>query len=288
MRLRPRPNPEVNSYWMCDYGRHRYEWLNLADRVQAPLVRNAAGELAVSGWQSAVLAMVERIREVRAAGGAVTVIGSPFHGNEDNGLLARLAAVLGGGELRFRAEQADDEVPCPGFPRLARRRDLAANVRGLEILGFNRADAAPAVPGGIVVVLGDEIGPEAAGYAAGADLFIAIGGKASAAAHHAHFLLPTATFAEADGTFTNFEGRVQRFWPALQPPPMARPAWQILGVLLAGLEEGSTAPATAADAFRRLGDWHSEYSGLSYDMIGSRGAVINDTVELPAGAGRGA
>jgi hypothetical protein len=62
----------------------------------------------------------------------------------------------------------------------------------------------------------------------------------------------------------------------------------VIGVLLAGLEEGGTAPATAADAFLRLGDWHSEFSGLSYDVIGSRGAVINDTVQLPAAAGRGA
>ena len=38
-RLRPRPNPDVNSYWVCDYGRHHYEWINQADRVDAPLAR---------------------------------------------------------------------------------------------------------------------------------------------------------------------------------------------------------------------------------------------------------
>jgi NADH-quinone oxidoreductase subunit G len=27
-RLKPRHNPDVNSYWMCDYGRYRYEWMN--------------------------------------------------------------------------------------------------------------------------------------------------------------------------------------------------------------------------------------------------------------------
>ena len=41
MRLRPRSNPDVNSYWMCDYGRHRYEWMNVHDRVEAPLVKAA-------------------------------------------------------------------------------------------------------------------------------------------------------------------------------------------------------------------------------------------------------
>jgi hypothetical protein len=41
-------------------------------------------------------------------------------GNEDNGLLARLASVLGR-RPAFRS-QAAAEVICPGFPTLARRR----------------------------------------------------------------------------------------------------------------------------------------------------------------------
>jgi NADH dehydrogenase/NADH:ubiquinone oxidoreductase subunit G len=39
MRLRPRANADVNSYWMCDYGRHSYEWMNVTDRIR----RHSAG-----------------------------------------------------------------------------------------------------------------------------------------------------------------------------------------------------------------------------------------------------
>jgi NADH-quinone oxidoreductase subunit G len=283
MRMRPRTNPDVNSYWMCDYGRHRYEWLNVVDRVEAPLMRGDDGRLQATSWQTAILAIIERIR---GSAEGVTVVGSAVHGNEDNGMLARIASVLGGGTLTFRSEQAEDEIVLPGFPKLARRRDLAANVRGLEILGFAR-DAQPK-SGGVVIALGVELNEADAALAAGADTFIALTASSGPATRRADFVLPTATFAEGEGTFTNFEGRVQRFWPALHPPPLARPAWQILGVLLAGLEAGGTAPATAGDAFHRLGEWHTEYAGLSYDLIGSRGALINDTVRLPAGAGRGA
>ncbi|HSJ25775.1 MAG TPA: molybdopterin-dependent oxidoreductase [Longimicrobiales bacterium] len=287
VRLRPRSNADVNSYWMCDYGRHRYEWLNVADRVEAPLVRGENGQLQATSWQKAILALLEQVRAAQAGGAEVTVIGSPFYGNEDNGMLARLATMLGGGSMTFRVEQADEEVVMPGFPRLARRRDLAANVRGLEVMGFSRADGAPASAGGIVIALGDVLDGAPEDFAVSADLFIAITPKMTATVRGADFVLPAATFAEAEGTFTNHEGRVQRFWPALQPPPLARPAWQVLGVIMAGMEEGGTAPATAGDAFLRLGDWHTEFSGLSYDVIGSRGALINDTVQLPAGAGRG-
>ena len=38
VRLKPRHNADVNSYWMCDYGRHRYEWMNRRDRIEIPLL----------------------------------------------------------------------------------------------------------------------------------------------------------------------------------------------------------------------------------------------------------
>ncbi|MGH7576210.1 MAG: hypothetical protein ACREM1_13930, partial [Longimicrobiales bacterium] len=149
-RLRPRPNPEVNSYWMCDHGRYNYEWLNQSLRIEAPLMRgsgfrvpgSALGDetgddrLAATSWQSAMLALVSRLESARRA--PVHVIGSAMLGNEDNGLLARVASVLGGDAGVYRSPRADDEVVCPGFPKLARRRDLAANVRGLDALGFRR------------------------------------------------------------------------------------------------------------------------------------------------------
>jgi NADH-quinone oxidoreductase subunit G len=135
-----------------------------------------------------------------------------------------------------------------------------------------------------VIAIGDVLTDSNASLTRGADLVVAIASRANAAVRSADFVLPASTFAEAEGTFTNHEGRVQRFWPAVQPPPLARPAWQILGVLLAGLED-ATAPATAADTFLRLADEHAEYGGLSYDLIGARGALMNDPVRLPAGAG---
>src|SRR5919107_269337 len=42
VRLRPRPNLEVNRHFICDYGRMNYRWMNRGDRVEAPLVEEAA------------------------------------------------------------------------------------------------------------------------------------------------------------------------------------------------------------------------------------------------------
>ncbi|MGH7505991.1 MAG: molybdopterin-dependent oxidoreductase, partial [Longimicrobiales bacterium] len=287
-RLRPRHNAHVNSYWMCDHGRRNYDWLNRTDRVEVPLVRDETGRLIAANWQQAIRALVDRLGSVR--GRDATIVGSPYQANEDNGLLARLAEVLGAGSMLFRSPRAEDEVPCPGFAKLARRRDLAANVRGLEELGFSRvgddeaAGGLATAPGAVLIVLADELVDAPPEFGADAALFVVLGHALSRAARNAHFILPVTTFAEQEGTFTNFERRVQRFWPALQPPPLARPAWQVLGVLLAGLDDGP-APADAASAFLRLGSWSDPFRGLSYEMLGARGALLNEPVRL-AGAGR--
>src|SRR5690554_1969970 len=113
-RLKPRENPDVNAYWMCDYGRHRYEWMNRLDRIEAPLVRDESGKLVATSWQQAMTALVERFSAVRGTA-PVYAVGSAMHANEDNGFLARLVDALGGGTLVYRSARADDEVACPGF-----------------------------------------------------------------------------------------------------------------------------------------------------------------------------
>ena len=305
-RLKPRHNPDVNSYWMCDYGRYRYEWMNrgAADasypiagraagngaavdagagtRLEVPMMKQD-GRLVATGWQDAVKALVERLR----AAGSVTIVGSPYHGNEDNGLLRRLQEVLGGTNAVFRSPRAADEVALPGFPKLTRRRDLAANVRGLEVLGFRRVGddegtGGLEVGGGAVVVMGDALPDLPDDALAAASLVVFLGTVAAPAAARADFVLPVTSFAEQEGTFTNFEGRVQRYWPALNPPPQARPAWQVLGVVLAGLDDAG-APATAGAAFQRLAELYDPFGGLSYPQLGTRGALLNEPVRIGAG-----
>jgi predicted molibdopterin-dependent oxidoreductase YjgC len=93
--------------------------------------------------------------------------------------------------------------------------------------------------------------------------------------------LPVTTFAECDGTFANHEGRVQRFWPALDAPAGARPAWQVAGVLLAGLG-AAQAPADAGRAFLALAEVSDAFEGLSYEILGTQGAVLREPAMLDA------
>lgn len=279
-RIKPRENLDVNGWWMCDHGRHDYEWMNAQDRIEAPLVREA-GSSRASGWKDALHAALTRAD----GAGSVKAIATPYASNEDLAALRRLIDALGGGDIVFRSRRSDEEIPLKGFPNLARRKDMVPNRNGAEVTGAKRVGDDEGRGGlddvanhdGIVIVLGDVLLDQPETFGSNASLYLYLGYHESAATSHADFVLPVTTHAESEGTFTNFAGRVQRFSPALQPPGMARPAWLILAAMAAE-KAGGDVPRSAADAFASSGV--GAFSGISYEDIGTKGAVINESVSL--------
>ncbi len=288
-RVKPRENLEVNGWWMCDHGRMDYEWMNQGDRLEAPLVQEG-GATRATAWKEALHALLERAQGVKNR--SVRAVASARASNEDLGVLAELVGALGGGETVFRSPRAADEIVLKGFPKLARRRDLAPNVQGAELLGLKRVGSDEAKGGlegvkghdGIVIVLGDALADQDDSFGRDAGLFVYLGTHRPTAAQGAHFVLPVTTHAEQEGTFTNHEGRVQRFWPALRAPGMARPAWLVLGALVAELT-GEDAPRSAAEAFAGLSDAVPAFAGLSYDSLGTRGGLARAAAGASTGSG---
>jgi predicted molibdopterin-dependent oxidoreductase YjgC len=281
MRIKPRPNPEVNAHWMCDYGRLNYEWINRGARIEAPMVKEGEKFVALS-WADALTRLAAALKE---AGGETRAVVSPFMANEDLGLLRRVMEATGGGNGVYRCPTGE-EVVLPGFPTLALRTDRAANSNGADLLGYNRVGdrdgvgglEQAAAHGGVLWVLGDELADAPETFGTAASVYVYVGHFLSPAARNAHFVLPATTFAEMEGTFTNVQKRVQRFWPALQAPGMARPAWQILGVLLAGISDAAPA-GTAADAFASLASVRPEFGALAWAELGQQGAPLPSFAE---------
>jgi len=61
---------------------------------------------------------------------------------------------------------------------------------------------------------------------------------ANALTRAADVVLPASSLAEKEGTFTNVEGRVQKFERAFLPKPPARPHWELLLLLAVALGFG--------------------------------------------------
>ncbi|MDQ2668219.1 MAG: 2Fe-2S iron-sulfur cluster-binding protein [Gemmatimonadota bacterium] len=267
VRLRPRPNEEVNKFFMCDHGRLNYRWINRADRVESPLVRQN-GVLATADWEVALRAAAGVLSGKRAF-----VLASPNLSNEALFLLGRLVSKTGGAGA-FRVNQGQ-EAPLPGVEDLALRADRAANVRGAELTGFTRSHSplAGLQAGDVLVVADEDLEGVDAADVAKAGAVIVIGTTLPAWARHgANVVLPIANFAEEDGTFTNLRGRVQRFLQAKAAPGVARPSFFAIGDLLAAIGEGA-GYWTASQTFDALAASHGDFAGMSYDKLGLKGAM---------------
>ncbi|ORJ57455.1 NADH-quinone oxidoreductase subunit NuoG [Geothermobacter hydrogeniphilus] len=98
------------------------------------------------------------------------------------------------------------------------------------------------------------------------DLFL------SPTAQAADVVLPAASFAEKDGTFTNAERRIQRLRAGIKSPGEALTDFAIFVSLLEKL--GATAPvANPSDAFNNLGRLNEAYAGIDLNAIGPQGVV---------------
>jgi NADH-quinone oxidoreductase subunit G len=282
-RFRPRYNAEVNQYWMCDFGRDDYKKVQLPTRMTEPEVR-AEGGFRTEEWPKALASALAGLRDVvdRHGPNAIAGVVSAKATNEEAFLVRELLAKLGSSRVVGHAwsppgAYADD---------LLIRADKNPNRAGLEALGVQTSEAA------VHAVLDEARSGTIRGLVSfGADLVGNLGRERvepalenlewlvvadldrTETALYADVLLPIASFAETDGTITNFQGRVQRLRQAFVPPGEAREGWALLRDLLAAA--GNGAPwRSAADVFRALASGCATFSGLDYDRVGRNGAVL--------------
>ena len=233
-RLKPRRNDEVNATWMCDAGRFGYKSLH-DNRLREAAVREDGGDLAPVPMQEALARAADLLGNADPA--AVAVLAAPQGSNEDLRLLARLTGeVLSGCRVVLTTGEAGDADD------FLLRADKNPNTRGARDMGLpapasadDLAQLAAAIEAGEVeALLAVDVDLEAA---FGAEAFarlasrlpalIAQGARMHAGYERAQVLLPSAAYVERPGTFTNFQGRVQRFQAAFAPPGAAQPAWRL-------------------------------------------------------------
>jgi formate dehydrogenase major subunit len=82
----------------------------------------------------------------------------------------------------------------------------------------------------------------------------------------AHVVLPGASFAEKDGTFTNTERRVQMVRKAIDPPGEAKPDWQIIQELSSrfGYPMDYASPRAIMEEIAKL---TPSYGGINYERL---------------------
>ena len=234
MRLKPRYNPDVNQWWMCDAGRYGYKWID-QDRLLKPTQKewNKPNE---ASWDEILEALAKRLEMLlKKDKGALGVLLSPQLANEDLSVAKRFF----GETLGIPNAALLSPFPKGDEDDFLIQSDKNPNTQGALALGISKVsfeDIMKGIEGGKVkglYLFGQDlatlVGPGKWKELFGKlELVIFEGSNENKTTPSAHYVLPAAVYAERDGTFTNFSGRVQEFRKALDPLGSALPDAEIL------------------------------------------------------------
>lgn len=313
LRLVPRHNEEVNSYWMCDHGRlNTFKFVNADTRINSPQIRKD-GQLNEISWDDAINHAVSRLKSFKSD--QIAVVGSPYATCEDNYLVAKFAStVLQTSNLDF-IRHID-----PGFADdILRTGDLTPNSLGAELTGVQPSKTGLDLKGILnaieekkikaLYLIEDDIVeayPEFENAIAGLELFIVHSTNENKSTVLADLIFPAAAFAEKNGTFVNVDGIVQRIRPAVSVIEQdraldgmsmsrldkfgtkwdrwasgkkinAQPTWKIL-TLLAKAMGIKIKFSMAEEVFTEISNSIDAFRGLDYDLIGELGAKIKSEI----------
>jgi NADH-quinone oxidoreductase subunit G len=226
-RYRPRENPAVNQYWMCDPGMLSYRRSHEARLAQA----RVGGRLAPV---ADTLAEIARLFS-GVSPDKIAIVLSAQHSNEDNYALVTLAKTyLGSGELFLTGK------PSGKGDDILQNTDKNPNRQGaMQIASTTTPRSFDHLVEGVqsgrfshVIALGTDV--ENAAYATGlgkAKAIVVISPFDGALAKAAHVVLPAAAWTECDGTFVNAKGIAQKSERAVRPRGDAKPAWEWLAAI---------------------------------------------------------
>jgi NADH-quinone oxidoreductase subunit G len=275
VRIKPRYNPDVNQWWMCDEGRYGFEWV---DTRRLTKVRAPVGD---ATWEQALTAISEKFDESDAA--RVAVIASAQLTNEELFLIR---------EIFTGAQVSANLYEQPGSSDdFLIKSDKNPNTLGATLLGLIGRDAPDADQIleealrknlDVLWVFGHDLtkrlGEEKVRQISErVPLFIYSGTNENPTATLAHWVLPSAAYVESDGTFVNCHGRVQRIaprgYPVLPPLGDSREDWRTLLELAAKLGRPFNWLGPP-QIFQALAKSIEPFAGLSYDTIGAQGACV--------------
>ena len=263
IRMTPRFNPDVNSYWMCDIGRFEYHWVEGDSRLRRPM-RRRGGILENAAWHDVEPHMRDALQAAGSAdASSVKFLVSAHASTEELFVLKQLVqGLLGSDGLNsVFLSWTRTEKPQPPNTKFKVPATNAPNVNGAKDLGYRVGagnDGRPDLTqlrtgveaGGVKALYVLDPGPEGslgdvlwlveARRSGKLPLLIVQGVVMTELASVADFVLPGAAYVEKDAIYTNDKGRVQGAARAIAPPGEAREDWQILVNLAALL--GLTLP----------------------------------------------
>jgi len=223
-RLKPRENPHINQWWMCDEGRYGWKYVHDDARLTEARVDGTARD-----WPEVIAQLDERLR----GAGRLAAVLSPFQTAEEAYLLAKYIRQIDPEALiavgRIPVEGEDETFPngftiraekCPNRKAVEK---IAAHFTG-ELVGWDaflarcqgeNAPQAVWIAGGYPTPWTDA---DIAARLDSVPLRIVQELFPSELGNRAAFQLPAVAYPEREGSFVNYADRLQSFRWAIRPP----------------------------------------------------------------------
>ena len=279
-RITPRQNDEVNSCWMPDSHRLNFHYIDGENRLSQPLARNATGLHEPTTWSTALASAASAIKNF--ATDQIAVIASGRMTNEELFLTRALAENIGTQHLSIvpRSGEAD---------HLLVAADRNPNTTGAKLVWENNDPSSKldsihnAVRSGDIkalIVLGEDLVSDA-GFSADdlskLGLLVQLHTLANPTASRAHFVLPTAAFAEKRGSMVNLSGRLQRLNRAVEPTGQCRDDWEAIRDLICAITGDKHEIHHIEDVFKSIAENIPAFQNLTLSKIGHQGTPITET-----------
>ncbi len=311
LRLTPRYNEEVNSYWMCDHGRiNTFKFINSDDRVDRSHIRRD-GTLTKVEWTEALNVAANELKSYQKT--EIAFLGSPFASNEDNYILSKFAKLIGLKNV-FYTRHIDTEFGDD----ILRQNDITPNSMGAELVGLTPISSLDSIIKSIndgkikaLFLIDDDIissNPGLEDVLAKLDLLIVGAANFDKTASLADIIFPSATYAEKNGTMVNFQGMIQRLRPAVTTVELdrsmdgmsqsrldkfgtrfdrwaqgkqydAKSAWKIISSI-SNTMGYKMKYNSVEDVFDEMAKSIEAFKGLDYDDVGESGAKLK--IEISA------
>ena len=276
-RLKPRDNPDVNKWWMCDQGRLTYKDLNIREnRIAYPLGKTAEGFQEIS-WENAFSAIREKISELQPTSNEVIGLVDTHASNEELYLFKKLLKEGFDSDQLFFPDLEWEQPVSDFFINSLITSDKSPNRAGARMLGLKGAKSSEEVtskiPTGtkVLLVFGKPFEDEnLLSQAGNIPLVINIAAWQSGWSETADVTLPGRLHSEKDATYTNKAGRVQRVNTAIRAFHKTRPDWMVLCGLMELLDVDNKADSAEA-VFQELSENEKGFQGLQWESIGSNG-----------------
>ncbi|OGW79877.1 MAG: hypothetical protein A2Z83_02740 [Omnitrophica bacterium GWA2_52_8] len=166
--------------------------------------------------------------------------------------------------------KADKNPNSKGAEMLGYRQDLKALHGLFEMCRQGKVEGLVVFGQDLLTLHGEHLSKEALNRISWS---VFIGSNHNLMSEYAAYVLPSATHFEKQGTFTNFEGRTQKFEKVLEPLGEAKPEWQIL-TALAGQIGMHMHFDEAEEIFSEMALAFPAFKGMTYEALGTGGLDI--------------